>query len=395
MRFFKANNILSALHQSRYYVYALLLITLCVGWYSTGYSSAGSKHHLKFDFESNPPSALFDKSNPEDYLRSIQNFLDQGDYDNALRVSEELVNAFPTFQVGQWLYADILSLSSDQDNVDVMSSIESSEKATLLAGLRKELTRRLEALRNPYRPGTIPEGLGHLDATTEYFMVADASTSRIYLFRNTSSADQVQIELIFQTYMSVGLNGINKKYEGDKRSPLGVYFTQQLLPGRKLPDLYGSGALTLNYPNLYDVSNGRTGSGIWLHGTPSSQYSRAPEASDGCLVLSNDMMARLMMLDNPKGIPVFIQDQVAWVPAGAARKVPEEIKRFISDRYNAAVNPTRAQSSEASVSRYFSWRDQDQTVALLDLSIPDKKSLRTYWIADSQGWKLIAESPVD
>src|SRR3546814_8483534 len=50
---------------------------------------------------------------------------------------------------------------------------------------------------------------------------------------------------------------------------------------RKLPDFYGDGAYPLNYPNEWDKHEGRKGYGIWLHGTPSTTYSRPPRASDG------------------------------------------------------------------------------------------------------------------
>ena len=40
----------------------------------------------------------------------------------------------------------------------------------------------------------------------------------------------------------------------------------------------------------------RTGSGIWLHGTPPDQFARAPLATDGCLVLANPDLPEKMRL---------------------------------------------------------------------------------------------------
>ena len=56
---------------------------------------------------------------------------------------------------------------------------------------------------------------------------------------------------------------------------------------RDLPDLYGIGAFPLNYPNELDQHQGKTGYGIWLHGTDKSYYSRPPLDSEGCVVLTN------------------------------------------------------------------------------------------------------------
>ena len=66
-----------------------------------------------------------------------------------------------------------------------------------------------------------------------------------------------------------------------------VLHHQQPRPRSRSRTFTASGALPINYPNLLDMQRGKTGSGIWLHGTPPSQFSRAPQASDGCVVLAN------------------------------------------------------------------------------------------------------------
>ncbi len=75
-------------------------------------------------------------------------------------------------------------------------------------------------------------------------------------------------------------------------SPVGMYFLKNKIK-RKLPDLYGDGAYRINYPNVYDKLNKYTGSGIWIHGTPQNTFSRAPESSDGCIVLSNHDLKKI------------------------------------------------------------------------------------------------------
>lgn len=82
-------------------------------------------------------------------------------------------------------------------------------------------------------------------------------------------------------YISVGKGGGDKRREGDEKTPIVVYRVSSYLPGSSLPDMYGPGAFPIDYPNPWDRKLGRTGSGIWLHGTESERFSRAPgRASD-------------------------------------------------------------------------------------------------------------------
>lgn len=90
-----------------------------------------------------------------------------------------------------------------------------------------------------------------------------------------------------QYRVSIGENGGWKEREGDKRTPVGVYFIESYIPDSRLPPLYGVGAFPVNYPNLWDRRQGRTGSGIWVHGTEKGLGVRAPRSSRGCVTLAN------------------------------------------------------------------------------------------------------------
>ena len=117
----------------------------------------------------------------------------------------------------------------------------------------------------------------------------DSEKSRLYVFKNIDGAPQ----LVTDFYISGGKNGAEKEREGDQKTPIGVYTITSTMPKEKLSDFYGSGAFPLNFPNEWDKRLGKTGSGIWIHGTPSSTYSRPPRASDGCVVLTNEDFAAI------------------------------------------------------------------------------------------------------
>ena len=113
-------------------------------------------------------------------------------------------------------------------------------------------------------------------------------------------------------YITIGKLGTEKVAEGDQRTPIGVYFIKTELPRDKLADLYGSGAYPLSYPNEWDRKNKRTGSGIWLHGTPSNTYSRPPRASNGCVVLANEDLDKLAPYLQAGITPVIITNRMIW-----------------------------------------------------------------------------------
>ena len=82
---------------------------------------------------------------------------------------------------------------------------------------------------------------------------------------------------------------------------------------------YGSGALPINYPNILDSKRGKTGSGIWLHGTPPNQFSRPPLATDGCVVLANPDLDRLIRTIEVRTTPVVIATQLQWIAPHSIR----------------------------------------------------------------------------
>ena len=111
-----------------------------------------------------------------------------------------------------------------------------------------------------------------------------------FLFKNQKGVPT----LIKDFYVTIGKNGAGKYVEGDQKTPVGVYFVTDFISPEELPDLYGDGAFPIDYPNVWDQRHGRTGYGIWLHGTPSKIYSRPPEDSNGCVIVSNQDLNALL-----------------------------------------------------------------------------------------------------
>jgi murein L,D-transpeptidase YafK len=95
-------------------------------------------------------------------------------------------------------------------------------------------------------------------------------------------------------------------------------------------ELFGVGAWPLSYPNDWDRQQGRTGSGIWLHGVPYDTYSRAPNASNGCVALSNPDLEALGAFLAP-GTPVIITPGIEWLAPAEWQARREAATRELED----------------------------------------------------------------
>lgn len=387
---------------------------------------------LEFETAPSPTPPLSATQDPEHLVRQIYAALGDGERAQALALASLLAQQFPTFQLGQLLYADLLNISTYAP-VN-LPEVEEENKPSLLKRLNELI---LESKRRLNRPGTqtlqgkVPAALLYLSPQQAYVAAVDASQSRLYWFKNRHQGHgPPQLQLVKESYISVGMRGVGKVMEGDGKTPTGVYFIQKNLPGETLPDLFGVGALTLNYPNAIDLMNKRTGSGIWLHGTPSAQYARAPESTDGCVVLSNPEMSRLLNLQGLRMTPVIIADQLDWVPGDQQIQVFNEFKSTL-DAWLAARNGTDPDVLKSHYSERFErddmnltqwwprlaqttlghyvnkplelisvlqWKDKAETM-VVTLKDPNLKAsgpqqfLRTYWQKESGQWKLVFQGP--
>ena len=234
--------------------------------------------------------------------------------------------------------------------------------------------------------------------------------------------------LIADYYTSVGKAGVSKNTQGDQRTPLGVYYITSHLDARSLKEFYGSGALPINYPNMLDAKRGKTGGGIWLHGTPPNQFSRAPLASDGCLVMANPDLHRIIQTVEIGSTPVVIANQLQWVDPRAAKtegkpfentlqawrdaKVAGNLEHLLSfyapdfnsygktlDQWSAVLqaelSKIRGHSIELKDTTVLRWTDSAETMVVtfgeVELGKRTGWTKRQYWTRQSGQWKIFFE----
>lgn len=262
--------------------------------------------------ESRPASAHADPNE----LKLIQALSDitAARIDNALAALEKLVEANPDFKLAQIVYADLLQAKAlPLQGFGPNANGGSEQVDDLLAEARA----RWNHYASHPPSGRIPAYFVQLEPRQRTALLVDVKESRLFLYENKDGRPV----LVDDYYVSIGKNGVVKQSEGDKRTPLGVYFITDYLSPDVLPDFYGAGAFPINYPNAWDRLRNKSGSGIWLHGNPVNTFSRAPRASDGCVTMSNADLKNLKPFLHEGHTPVIIAAEVEW-------REPEAVEQY-------------------------------------------------------------------
>ena len=377
-----------------------------------------------------PPAAevITLQRNPEAELAAIFAEIEQQRLDAALELTEQLLRKYPTFKLAHLIKGDLLLARSRP-----LTTIGAAPGAPAdqLADLRAEAVARLRGYKEKPDADVVPRYLLQMQANQKYAIVVDTKKSRLYLYQNDTENGRPRF--VADYYFTQGKEGSNKVKEGDKRTPIGVYHVTSSLPRKKLPDLYGTGAYPINYPNEWDKRKGRTGHGIWLHGTPSDTYSRPPKASDGCVVLTNadlDDLAKNLQIGLT---PVIISPEIEWLSlddwqaerTALNRQIDEwkadwesrDVERYLRHysrhyqsgsqklaefaRQKRQVNQgkTWIKVELDNVSMFRSPGKEEMVVVTFDQTyrsnnLSNRVKKRQYWMRESGVWKIIQEATV-
>ncbi|MGQ0620291.1 MAG: L,D-transpeptidase Cds6 family protein [Panacagrimonas sp.] len=282
---------------------------------------------------------------PEEQLVEAIELARLGEPRQSLVALEKLIAAQPNFRLAQLFYAHLLAARSGRPGV-LRSHADDPQIRELLA----EAQLRLDQARFTPPEGSVPSAVLQLSPEYPYLVLVDLPRSRLHLMQNVDG----RLELVGSRYAAIGRGGFGKELEGDLRTPVGVYHVTGWMGDPELPELYGTGALPLNYPNLWDQHQSKTGFGIWLHGVPRQTYARGPRSSEGCVTMANDDLLWLKPFVVGSRAPVVLADQLQWVPQ---RKVREE-RDAILDRIEDWRRAWASRDSDALLSFY-----RDETTA--------------------------------
>ncbi len=119
-----------------------------------------------------------------------------------------------------------------------------------------------------------------IKARFNYAVVVDKTREELLVLKENDD----YFDIIRSYKISLGGKIGAKEKEGDLKTPEGLYKIVEVKEDDELPTMYGPRAFVLNYPNRFDEAQGRTGGGIWLHG--SGQGSKTPDTK-GCVELDD------------------------------------------------------------------------------------------------------------
>ena len=411
------------------FTYSLLAAITLVPWNATAVNRFSFSNLL-------PKSNLLSKPNLSDAANVASNLaesllvkglleISEGKTKQALNTIDQLIQSVPNFKLAYLVRGDLLMAqgkylqsfgSADNNQTEAIKDLQDEARARIERYLSKQVKDKQ------------PNLLLAPNEQQKHLIVVDTRKSRLYLYKN----DADQLKYVADYYITVGKNGVIKQSEGDKRTPIGVYFARPKL-NQPLPDLYGEGAYPLNYPNEWDRENNRRGSGIWLHGTPSNTYSRPPRASDGCVVLSNQDLKSLEPFLQTGKTPVVIVNNLEWLDSTS--NSPETQKKELSAAIDKWLKDWKAQDTEKYLSHYskdfssdginfqkwaehkqrvqaskpdveisvsdismFSYPDTEKKMVVVDFvqdfksqTLKNRMQKRQYWIQENNSWKIIYE----
>ena len=260
--------------------------------------------------------AELNESAYETELLAIVQTVQAGQLKNALQLVEEHLSRYPKSRVGSLLKADILAAKAGDTLPQTIAGLRQDvtpAEGFDIKGLRAQIKNRWLHRQPSYVQNAhtkLPSNLINF-GNSKHALVADMQNARLYVYKNNNGMPL----LVADYYLTVGSQGWGKEVEGDLRTPIGVYVVNRFIAPETLPDLYGSGAFPINYPNIIDRAKKRTGYGIWLHGTPSDTYARSPWASEGCFVVSNQDFEHIQQfISVEERTPVILAEKIEWIP---------------------------------------------------------------------------------
>jgi murein L,D-transpeptidase YafK len=171
----------------------------------------------------------------------------------------------------------------------LFSIVASLYSATILDIYRKNGMEKIEPLldkaltKESYWKKVMQKSDTRFGYTEQYdaFLVCDKSNSTLMFYKKEKGSSY---SLYKQYKAYTGKNKGDKQFEGDLKTPVGIYNLTNKLS--KVDSFYGPMAFVTSYPNLYDRYKGKDGHGIWIHGLPINQT--RDEYTKGCIAIDND-----------------------------------------------------------------------------------------------------------
>ncbi len=151
---------------------------------------------------------------------------------------------------------------------------------------------------------------------SHHVILVEKATHKLHLYENTDSVPK----LIKTFNTATGKFKGDKNINGDHKTPEGIYTIYEFLPKEELlrrhgkyAQIYGSGAFPMDYPNLIDEREGKSGGGIWLHSTDDDNRISKGLDSRGCVVVQNQDLKDISQFIELNHTPIIVVQDVYFL----------------------------------------------------------------------------------
>ncbi len=169
---------------------------------------------------------------------------------------------------------------------------------------------------------------------SHHILVVEKSTHKLYLYENDSSFPR----LVKTFSIATGKFKGDKQTSGDHKTPEGIYTINEFLSKDELlkrhgkyAEIYGSGAFPMNYPNLIDIREGKSGGGIWLHSTDDDNRIYKGLDSRGCVVVQNADLKELSKYIDLENTPIIVVQDMHYLARSTWEKNKKDILSLVQN----------------------------------------------------------------
>lgn len=181
----------------------------------------------------------------------------------------------------------------------------------------------------------LPSEIFQLDNKfTHHVLIVEKSTHMLHLYENNNK----EPKLVKKYQIATGKIKGDKQFQGDKKTPEGIYVFQKFHSDKELIEkygsnglIYGAGAFTTNYPNIMDVRSSKTGGGIWLHSTDDDSRVSKGLDSKGCVVAVDSDLKDISQYIDLKNTPIIIKQNISYMSKESWMKNRAEISNMVNN----------------------------------------------------------------
>ncbi len=220
--------------------------------------------------------------NQETIKYLVRAYVNEKNYDQAIEFLKNLIAEKDDIQLHQQL-AEIYKKQGKKDLylAEIENISKKGGKKSIFLALKPERFEKTTTSPPPKKLRLETIVLNEKISVDPYrFILVDKSSQELSVYE----FDGQTVKEVLKVVCTTGKNCNDKQKAGDFATPEGTFLIKTFIPSSKLDPKYGAGAYVLDFPDYLSTRLNKSGSGIWLHGTP---IERPPYNSEGCVVVND------------------------------------------------------------------------------------------------------------